>query len=89
MSSISGYPVQHFSLPLSILVLCNDETLDICTQVMKSWEVNSAESNKVVLNNCKDAEKIQRGDEIIFIATRGNLSNHGKYEIMKVNNITG
>ena len=69
-------------------MLCNGETLDICTKVAASWEVQSKGSQKVVLSGC-DATQIRKEDELLFMITRGSLSDYGKYEILKVEGVSG
>ncbi|KAL9952300.1 hypothetical protein ACROYT_G039535 [Oculina patagonica] len=69
-------------------LLCNDETLDVCTKAMFSWEVTSTSSQNAVLSNC-DTTQIKRGDELLFMLTRGSLADYGKYEIMKVKDVNG
>ena len=64
-------------------MLCNNETLDICTKAAASWKVESKDSQKVVLSGC-DTAKIRREDEL-----RGSLSDYGKYEILKVEDVSG
>jgi len=41
-----------------------------------------------MLSNC-DPSKINSGDELLFIVTRGSLDHYGKYEIMKVQDVNG
>ena len=69
-------------------MLCNDETLDICTKTAASWEVESKGSQKVVFSGC-DTTQIRREDELLFMVTRGSLSDYGKYEILKVEDVSG
>ena len=69
-------------------VLCNDETLDICKKAAGSWKVESKGSQKVVLSGC-DITQIRREDELLFMITRGSLSDYGKYEILKVEDVSG
>ena len=69
-------------------VLCDDETLDICTKAMTSWEVESIGSQNVVFSGC-DATHIRRDDDLLFMTTRGSLSDYGKYEILKVERVDG
>lgn len=55
---------------------------------MFSWEVESANSQDAVLSNC-DTAQIKRGVELLFMVTRGSLSDYGKYEIMTVKHVNG
>ncbi|KAL9952301.1 hypothetical protein ACROYT_G039536 [Oculina patagonica] len=69
-------------------LLCNGETLDICTKATFSWEATFAPPHSVVLSGC-DSDQIKRGDELLFIITRGSLPDYGKYEIIKVKDVNG
>ena len=69
-------------------MVCNAETLNICNKAMPSWTVVSAGPQNAVLSNC-DPSKINSGDELLFIVTRGSLDHYGKYEIMKVQDVNG
>ena len=69
-------------------MLCNNETLDICTKATASWQVESKGSQKVVLSGC-DATQIRKEEELLFMITRGNLSDYGKHEILKVKDVSG
>ena len=55
---------------------------------MPSWTVVSAGPQNVVLSNC-DSNKINSGDELLFMVARGSLDHYGKYEIMKVQDVNG
>ena len=92
MSSIVFAHLTYKSFPTIFLflfkVLCKDETLDICTKVMFSLEVESANSQDAVLSNC-DTAQIKRGVDLLFMVTRGSLSDYGKYEIMTVKHVNG
>ena len=55
---------------------------------MTSWEVESIGSQNVVFSGC-DATHIRRDDELLFMTTRGSLSDYGKYEILKVERVDG
>ena len=67
-------------------MLCNDETLDICTKATASWEVESKSLQNAALSGC-DHAKINKEDELLFMITRGGLSDYGKYEILKVEEV--
>ena len=69
-------------------MLCNNETLDICTKATASWQVEAKGSQKVVLSGC-DTTQIRREDELLFMITRGSLSDYGKYQILKVEDVSG
>lgn len=69
-------------------MLCNDETLDICTKATFSWKVESKSLHSVVFSSC-DTAQINREDELLFMITRGSLSDYGKYEILKVEDVNG
>ena len=83
-----SFEVNSNSYLLPFEVLCNNETLDICTKAAASWKVESKDSQKVVLSGC-DTTQIRREDELLFMITRGSLSEYGKYEILKVEDVSG
>ena len=58
------------------------------TKATASWKVESKGSQKVELSGC-DTTQIRREDELLIMITRGNLSDYGKYEILKVEDVSG
>ena len=55
---------------------------------MFSWEVKSKSSQNVEFSGC-DIAQISRDDELLFMITRGSLSDYGKHEISNVEDVNG
>ncbi len=58
----------------------------MCQQYLTSWKISKMEKKSLYLADCT-TEQLKRGDKLFLFVSRAQLSDYGKYKLVKVKKV--